>query len=159
MTEYALFFESGGPVFGEGYIASVRVHGRLLATRDMDDGEFQLNGVNPGSLLGFGGTLNEAYQHLVESLRCILIDIASAAPDFDAFCREARDFFDTDDPRARARWDHARDSARRGDVRNDLDLRVERSIPDLGIFITQVETPSVEANAPAQHLAPSAIAA
>ena len=37
MTEYALFFESGGPVFGEGYIASVRVHGRALATYDEED--------------------------------------------------------------------------------------------------------------------------
>ena len=159
MTEYALFFESGGPVFGEGYIVSVRVHGRLLAIHDEEDGEYQLSGVNPGSLLGFGGTLNEAYQDLVESLRCILIDIASDATNVDDFRREAKDFFVTTAPRTEAQWEAARARARDGELPNDLDLRVERSNPRLGIEVQRVETPSVNVNAPAQHLAPSAIAA
>ncbi len=62
MKEYPLFFESSGPIFGDGYVVSVLVRGRVLATRAEDDGEFVLSGVNPGSLLGFGATLNEAYQ-------------------------------------------------------------------------------------------------
>ncbi len=159
MTEYALFFESGGPVFGNGYIVSVRVHGRLLFIRDEKNGEFQLRGVNPGSLLGFGSTLNEAYQGLVESLRCILIDIASEATSVDDFRREAADFFDTTAPHTKARWETARSRARDGELPNDLNLRVERSNPKLGIEVQLVEKPSVNANAPAQHAAPTAIAA
>lgn len=96
MAEYALFFESGGPVLGEGYIVSIRVHGRALAIRDEESGEFQLSGVNPGSLLGFGRTLNGAYQEFVESLRCVLVDSASVAPSPEDFRREARDFFHTE---------------------------------------------------------------
>ncbi len=159
MTEYALFFESGGPVFGEGYIASVRVHGRALATWDEEDGEFELSGVNPGSLLGFGRTLNEAYQEFVESLRCILIDCASDGASFDEFRSHAEDFFDTTGARIEAHWEAARVRAREGELPNDLGLRVETSNPVLGIEIQQVKTPSPETNAPAQHLAPSALAA
>ena len=159
MTQYALFFESGSPVFGEGYVASVRVHGRALATYDEEDGEFELSGVNPGSLLGFGRTLNEAYQDFVESLRCTLIDCASDAADFEAFRREAQDFFDTNDPRAETKWEAARDRARRGELPNDLALRLKRWDPDLGVDIRQVRAPSLAANAPAQALPPTAIAA
>ncbi len=159
MTEYALFFESGGPVLGEGYIVSIRVRGRALAIRNEENGEFQLSGVNPGSLLGFGRTLNEAYQEFVEALRCVLVDIASDAPNFEDFRREARDFFHTEDPLAEARWDTARERVRSGETPNDLELRLERSTPDLGIEVQHVEVPSLSANAPAQQLSPSAVAA
>ena len=159
MTEYALFFESGGPVFGEGYIASVRIRGRALATYDEEDGEFELSGVNPGSVLGFGRTLNEAYQEFVESLRCILIDCATDAANFEDFRWEVQDFFDTNDPRAETKWDAARDRARRGELPNDLALRLERSDPGLGADVRQVRAPSLAANAPAQALASGAIAA
>lgn len=159
MKEYPLFFESGGPIFGDGYVVSVVVRGRVLATWDEDDGEFVLSGVNPGSLLGFGRTLNEAYQYMVESLRCVLIDIATDAATVEEFRREAHDFFETDAPQCRARWESARERVRQGELRNDLDLRVETSDPEFGMFVEQVERPSVHANAPAQSLAPSAIAA
>lgn len=159
MTEYPLLFESGGPIFGDGYVVSVIVRGRVLATWDKDDGEFVLSGVNPGSLLGFGRTLNEAYQYMVESLRCVLIDIATDAATAEEFRREADNFFETDAPKGRARWEAARERVRQGELGNDLGLRVETSDPEFGIFVEQVERPSVHANAPAQSLAPSAIAA
>ena len=159
MAEYALFFESGGPVLGEGYIVSIRVRGRALAIRGEESGEFQLSGVNPGSLLGFGRTLNEAYQEFVESLRCVLVDIASDAPSPEDFRREARDFFHTEDPEAEARWEAARERVRKGETPNDLELRLERSTPELGIEVQHVEAPALSANAPAQELSPSALAA
>ena len=150
MKEYPLFFESGGPIFGDGYVVSVVVRGRVLATWNEDDGEFVLSGVNPGSLLGFGRTLNEAYQYMVESLRCVLIDIATDAATVQEFRREADDFFETDSPRCRAEWQAARERALRGEPSADFDLRVENSDPELGIFVEPIETPSVSANAPAQ---------
>lgn len=150
MKEYPLFFESGGPIFGDGYVVSVVVRGRVLATWNEDDGEFVLSGVNPGSLLGFGRTLNEAYQYMVESLRCVLIDIATDAATVEEFRREADDFFETDSPRCRAEWQAAREGARRGEPSADVDLRVETSDPELGIFVEPIETPSIAANAPAR---------
>lgn len=158
MTDYALFFESGGPILGDGYIASVRVYGRLLAVQD-DGGQFELSGVNPGSLLSLGTTLNEAYQELVESLRRVLIDIASDVSGFEAFSHQARDFFNTTDPQAETRWLAARTRARRGELPGNLGLRIERNDPELGIDVERVETPSPSANAPAQDLLPSALAA
>lgn len=158
MTDYALFFENGGPILGKGYIAFVRVRGRILAIQDHDGG-LELSGVNPGSLLGLGTTLNESYQELVESLRRVFVDIASDASSFEAFRREARDFFDTADPLAEARWQAARACARRGELPGDLGLKVERSDPGLGIEVARVEAPSPSANAPAQQLLPSALAA
>ena len=96
------------PSSAKGYIVSTGVRGRALAIRDEESGESQLSGVNPGSLLGFGRTLNEAYQEFVESLRCVLVDIASDAPSPEDFRRETRDFFHTEDPGAETRWEAAR---------------------------------------------------
>ena len=64
---------------------------RCGTNRHPESGEFQLSGPNQGSLLGFGRTLNEPYQEFVESLRCVLVDIASDAPSPEDFRREARD--------------------------------------------------------------------
>lgn len=150
MKEYPLFFESGGPIFGDGYVVSVVVRGRVLATWNEDDGEFVLSGVNPGSLLGFGRTLNEAYQYMVESLRCVLIDIATDAATVEEFRQEAADYFETDAPQCKAEWQAARERAQRSEPSGDLDLRIETSDPDLGIFVEQIETPTPAANAPAQ---------
>jgi len=72
---------------------------------------------------------------------------------------EVEDFFATNDPQAETKWEAARDRARRGEVPNDLALRLEGSDPDLGVDIRQVRSPSLAANAPAQALAPTAIAA
>lgn len=151
MKEYPLFFESGGPIFGNGYIVSVLVRGRVLATWDEDDREFVLRGVNPGSLLGFGATLNEAYQYMVESLRCVLIDIATDAATVEEFRREADDFFETGALQCRAEWQTARERAQSVETSGDVDHRVETSDPELGIFVEQIGTPSAAANAPAQR--------
>ncbi len=138
MKEYPLLFESGGPIFGDDYPVSVAVRGRVLVTRNEDDGEFVLGGVNPGSLLGCGRTLNEAYQHVVESLRYVLIDVATGAATVEEFRREADDSFETDAPRCRARWESARERVRQGELRNDLDLRVDESAPERAIFVEPI---------------------
>ncbi len=96
---------------------------------------------------------------MVESLRCVLIDIATDAATVEEFRREADNFFETDAPQCRAKWETARERVRQGEMRNDLELRAETSNPDFGVFVEQVERPSVHANAPAQRLAPTAIAA
>ncbi len=143
MREYPLFFESSGPISGPGYDVSVRVRGSVLATWDEDAREFVLSGVNPGSLLGFGNTLNEACQDTGEALRCILKDIAAGAVSVEDFRREAEDFFHTGAPRCKARWEAARERARQDPRSKPLDHRVGESTPKQGIFVEPIgETPS-----------------
>ncbi len=157
MTEYALFFESGGPVFGDGFVASVQVRGRLLAIRTAEDCE--LYGVNPGGFAVYADTLNEAYARFVEDLRLVLVDIAAEGCTFEHFQRRARVLFSTSGPRTRERWKEARERARRGEIENDLGLRVEQQHPELGIEVELVEKPLPSVNSAPQEHAPTAVAA
>ena len=157
MTEYALFFETGGPVFGEGYVALVTVRGRMLAVRTPDD--FELYGVNPGGAAVHGPTLNEAYVKFVEDLRLALVDIAAEGSKFTEFRRQAEDLFAASGARTEARWDEARARARRGEIDTELGLRIERHDPDLGIDVVLLEEATPAANSAPQHQAPAALAA
>lgn len=157
MTEYALYFETGGPVFGEGYVALVTVRGRMLAVRTPDD--FELYGVNPGGAAVHGPTLNEAYVKFVEDLRLALVDIAAEGSKFTEFRRQAEDLFAASGARTEARWDEARARARRGEIDTELGLRIERHDPDLGIDVELLEEATPAANSAPQHQAPAALAA
>ncbi len=75
MTEYALYFETAGQVFGEGYTSLARMRGRVLAVRVRSG--FDLYGVNSGGSAVFSPTLNEAYAKLVQELRLVLVDMAA----------------------------------------------------------------------------------
>lgn len=157
MTEYALYFETGGPVFGEGYTALARMRGRMLAVRARTG--FDLYGVNPGGAAVFGPTLNEAYVKFVEEIRLVLVDIASEGGSFDDFRHEARSLFATSGSVTEARWEAARARARRGEIDTGLGLRIERDNPDLGIDIELLEEVTAAANAAPQEPAPAALAA
>ncbi len=157
MTEYALFFETGGPVFGEGYVALVRVRGRLLAART--EADFELYGVNPGGAAVHAPTLNEAYAKLVEDLRLVLVDIAAEQCAFDDFRRQAQELFATAGSRTEARWNDARARARRGEIGAELGLRIERRDPELGIEVELLDEATPAANPAPQVQAPAALAA
>ena len=156
MTEYALYLETGGPVFGEGSTLA-RMRGRMLAVRTRSG--FDLYGVNPGGAAVFGSTLNEAYAKFVEELRLVLVDIAAEGGSFDDFRREARTLFATTGSVTAARWEAARAKARRGEIDTGLGLRIERDDPDLGIDIELLEEVTAAANAAPQEPAPAALAA
>lgn len=157
MTEYALFFETGGPVFGEGYVALVQVRGRLLAVETGTD--FELYGVNPGGAAVHAPTLNEAYVRFVEDLRLVLVDIASEGCRFPDFRRQAQDLFAAAGSRTEARWREARARARRGEIDTELGLRIERLDPELGIEVDLLDEATPAANPAPQQQAPAALAA
>ena len=157
MTEYALFFETGVPVFGEGYVALVRVRGRMLAVRT--EADFELYGVNPGGAAVYAPTLNEAYIKFVEDLRLVLVDIAAEGSDFKAFRRQAQDLFAAAGSRTEARWHDARARARRGEIDTELGLRIERHDPELGIEVELLDKATPAANPAPQEQAPAALAA
>ncbi len=157
MTEYALYFETGGPVFGEGYTTLARMRGRMLAVRTPTG--FDLYGVNPGGAAVFGSTLNEAYAKFIEELRLVLVDIAAEGGAFDDFRHEARTMFGATGARTEARWEAARAKARRGEIDTELGLRIERDDPAVGIDIELLEEVTAAANAAPQEAAPAALAA
>ena len=157
MTEYALYFKTGGPLFGEGYTALARMQGRMLAVGT--SAGFDLYGVNPGGAAVFGPTLNEAYVKFIEEIRLVLVDIAAEGGGFDDFRHEARTLFATTGSATEARWEAARAKARRGEIDTELGLRIERDDPDLGIDIELLEEVTAEANAAPQEPAPAALAA
>jgi len=157
MTEYALFFETGGPIFGEGYVAVVRLRGRLLAAKSPTDVE--LYGVNPGGAAACAPTLAEAYARLVDEFRVVLVDIAADGCDFAGFRRRARGLFDAAGHRTEARWQRARELARRGEVDTELGLRIERDDPEIALHVELVEKATPAANLAPQETGPTALAA
>ncbi len=157
MTEYALYFETGGPVFGEGYTTLLRVRGRMLAVETSSG--FEIFGVNPGGAAVFAATLNEAYTRFVEELRLALVDIAAEGNTYDEFREQASAMFATTGSRTAARWDEARNKARRGEIDTAIGLRIERHDPDLGIDVELLEEATPAANSAPQHQTPAALAA
>ena len=157
MTEYALFFETGGPVFGEGYVALVQVRGRMLAAKTETD--FELYGVNPAGAAVYAPTLNEAYVKFVEDLRLVLVDIASEGCNFPDFRSQAQNLFAATGSRTAARWREARARARRGEIGTELGLRIERHDPELGIEVELLDEATPAANPAPQEQAPAALAA
>ena len=148
-SEYALFFESGGPIVGNGFFASIGISGRLLAVQDEDG--FELYGVNPGGVAVKGETLSEAYGLFVEAVRLVLVDITSDGREYNDFRREAENFFSVSGPAALRRWEQARLQARRGELEGDLGLRTEKGEPELGLEVSRIEQPSPSANAAPQE--------
>ena len=102
---YPLFLNYRSTIIGNGFVAEVRAHGRLLATVEVDG--IWLYGVNPGAIAADGDTIEAAHAELREDLRLTFVDFAQEAPNFQAFEAEVKRFFnETDEPTVRL-WDEA----------------------------------------------------
>lgn len=91
MNHYPLLFTYLDKVSGDGFLASVAVHGRGLAA-DEGDG-WWMYGVQPGDLAAGGATFTEAQCEFRRTLTTILFDIAEGAKDFKTFRAEVSRFF------------------------------------------------------------------
>jgi hypothetical protein len=78
-------------VSGDGFLASVSVHGRVLAAHE-DDG-WWMYGVQPGDLAAGGTVFAEAHCEFRKTFSSILFDIAEEAEDFETFKAEVSKFF------------------------------------------------------------------
>jgi hypothetical protein len=77
MTRYPLLFGRRELVEGDGFVARVAVSGRALLTDE--DGEFWVEGVNPGGFAASGKSPAEALAEFSTEFRTILFDIAKLA--------------------------------------------------------------------------------
>jgi len=105
MTNYPLLFGRHEKVEGDGFIARVAVAGRVLLTDE--DGEFWVEGVNPGGLAASGGSANEALAQFGRDFLAVLYDIASDAKSFDHFREQVEKFFNDTSAPALKEWEEA----------------------------------------------------
>ena len=117
MTAYPLLFTFVDKVEGHGFLADLRVHGRLLATQEAD--AWWMYGVNPGGVAADGDTYAAAYTAFRKALMEVLFDIATEARDFYAFRTVAKQFFDEVNEPNLADWERARADVKDGKVTID----------------------------------------
>jgi hypothetical protein len=143
MTNYPLLFGRHEKVEGDGFIARVAVAGRVLLTDE--DGEFWVEGVNPGGLAASGGSANEALAQFGRDFLAVLYDIASDAKSFEHFREQVEKFFnDTSTPALRD-WEEAVRQVRMGQL--DAAWLAKRPAESrLGIQVTLFSQPSATNN-------------
>jgi hypothetical protein len=115
MTKYPFLFTFLDKVEGNGFLADVAVHGRLLA--EEQDGSWWMFGVNPGGVAAQGATRAEAYIEFRQSVMRVLFDLAvQSGTDFYAFRKAAKKFFDETNRPTEAEWQAARQQVRAGKI-------------------------------------------
>jgi hypothetical protein len=114
-----LIFSYRGSTIGNGFIAEVKIRGRVLA--DMGDAgdegeETWFYGVVPSGLAESGRTLQDAHEAFREALRCVLIDYASDSESFDVFRERVTAFASQSVPDIAAEWQEAVERVRAAHV-------------------------------------------
>ena len=152
--QYPFLFTFLDKVEGNGYMAHVEVHGRLLAVDEGEDG-WWMYGVEPGGVAAHGKTRTEAYTEFRKSVMRVLFDFAvEANGEFHAFRKAARQFFDEKNVPTEKEWQAARDEVRAGRVEIE-GLRRETNESPRRIEITHKKTFAATGNAidPAESVA------
>jgi hypothetical protein len=143
MTHYPLLFGRRELVEGDGFIARVVLHGRLLLI-DEDNGAW-VEGVNPGGIAARGDSLTEALAEFCSEFRVVLFDIAAGADSFSDFKAEVEQFFNATSPAAARDWEAAVEAVRAGKVDADWLTRRPADSP-LGIEVVLVQVPQAANN-------------
>ncbi len=104
-SELPLIFTYRDLVYGTGFLADVRVRGRVLAVTEQDG--VWMYGVNPGDLAASGATIPEAHAAFRRSFTAILFDIAEDASSFDDFAAQTRQFASEGNAPVEAAWREA----------------------------------------------------
>lgn len=100
-----LCFQFRTPVYGRGFVADVRIRGRI--TRVEEYGSTCIYGVNPGGLAAGGEDVNSAYLDFKSGLAATLFDLAKDANTFREFKAAAQDFIAATDDESVAEWESA----------------------------------------------------
>jgi hypothetical protein len=143
MTHYPLLFGRRELVEGNGFIAGVALHGRLLLT---DEGnESWVEGVNPGGIAARGDSPAEALAEFCSEYRVVLFDIAAEASSFSEFKAEVERFFNDTSPTVAREWQAAVEEVRAGRVDADW-LRKQSADSPLGIEVVLIQMPQAANN-------------
>lgn len=109
---WPLLFTHRGIILGNGFLADIELHGRILARAEADG--VWIDGVNPAAIALGAATLNDTHAELRSTLARVFIDFAEQTRTFEEFKARAEAFFhETDDESARA-WTAAVEAVRAG---------------------------------------------
>ena len=134
-----LIFTFDQVVYGDGFIAEVRMRGRALLEEEVvGDGETEhwISGVAPAGFAGGGADRNAAFNDFRVAWGEVLFDIAADCTSFDQFQAECRKFYDSKREHLTRDWIEARERVRREQV-TDEQLRTAdpaEAEPDFCIF-------------------------
>lgn len=105
MTQYPLLFGRRELVEGNGFVARVTVSGRALLVDE--NGDYWIEGINPGGFAANGKSPREALAEFGSAFRAVLFDIASDAGSFRDFKDEVQRFFEETNMPALRDWEEA----------------------------------------------------
>jgi hypothetical protein len=143
VTRYPILFGRHELIEGNGFIARVALHGRLLLTEEA--GEYWVEGVNPGGIAARGDSPSEALASFSAEYRVVLFDIAADAPSFGELKTEVERFFNETSPAAVQEWMAAVEEVRAGKVEAGwLNKRPAES--PLGVDVVAIQQPQAANN-------------
>ncbi|HAM57559.1 MAG TPA: hypothetical protein DCQ64_19960 [Candidatus Rokubacteria bacterium] len=119
-SAWPLLFTYSGPIIGQGFLASVRFCGRLLAHAEPEG--IWIDGVNPGAFAVGGVDFPAANLELRDTLTKILVDYAFEADSFEGFRAAVERFYHETDADTVAEWDDALAALRAGTLAVPDDL-------------------------------------
>ena len=111
-STWPLLFSHHGTIMGNGFLAEIEIHGRLLATKEPKG--VWIDGVNPGAIAVGAQTLSGTYGELRNVLALVFIDFANQARNFDEFKAKVELFFNETDPGTVHDWENAVIAVRSG---------------------------------------------
>ena len=149
-----LYFRFRSPVRGRGFVADVRIRGRITCVEEY--GATCIYGVNPGGLAAGGEDMKSAYMDFRVGLAGILFDLARDAETFDRFNEATKDFMAATDNESVKEWETARDEIRAGAALNE-GARLRRETTALATELSVQRLPP--STSPAPHAEPEIAAA
>ena len=111
---YPLMFFYKNCIFGNGFLADVRVSGRALMFKS--DDEWWMYGVCPSAIAESGKTPEETTSNFKESYEKVLFDVASGSQNFVDFKKQVKRFFHEQEPEIKEFWENAFMAIRNGEV-------------------------------------------
>lgn len=118
-----------------GFAALVVIAGRALAMEA--DGEFWMDGVNPGGLTADGSTLHAAASAFRKTVELVIDDIADEAANFIEFRQGVEHFFYEVDSQTADAWTLAREGVKSGAVKVEGLLSEPASAP--AVIVLEME--------------------
>jgi len=138
MSHYPLFFTYRDRIFGNGFLAEVTSHGRILCATE--DDERWVYGVEPGGIAATGDNEQAALEAYRQSFTNVLLDLATEAESFDAFRTAALKFFADINRITEDDWKKAVEQVRERAI--DLPMKRESADAECYVLVEQKEQPS-----------------
>jgi len=114
MNQYPLVFRFRDWIPGSRFVAGVQLVGRVLMSKEEDDGQWWIYGVTPGGLSESGDDPSDAYAKFRAFFKGILTDFAEEAATFEEFEAKVQRFVGQTDNADAKVWDDTRAAVKAG---------------------------------------------